>query len=273
MLKILLLAALPEEHRYLTGHGGQWRRICRRPYAVFRSSSGDSEVTLVETGMGKETISQALGWAANMALPDIIISFGFGGSLTEAFPVGQVAVGAGYLHWERDQIPALPEKIRAELADGVMLNFCQARNVPIAQIVTVDRPQPKQMLSRYFEDVPSIMDMESYFIARFAREQGVPFFCFRAISDGFRQEIEFDLDEITTDGRVRIAKVLVLLARKPALSKAFYHSWKRSVRAGRELAEIVSALLDMRASEMQQMIREYHSNHSKGADEITMNRS
>lgn len=270
VLKVLLLATLPEEHRYLTKHTGQWRRASRRPYAVFRCSFADKGVTLVETGMGRESFVKALGWATKETLPDIIVSFGFGGSLAEDFAVGLVAMGGGFLHWGRDEGPATREEIRNWFSGGVMLNFCQARNVPIAQIVTVDRPQPKRRLSRYFEGIPSIMDMESYFVARFARENGVPFFCFRAISDGLRHEIEFDLEEITTDGRVRIPKVLALLARKPALLKAFYKSWKRSMRAGQELAKILSALLDMPATEMEQIIREYHS---KNANEITMNRS
>lgn len=255
MLKIVLLAALREEYVCLKARTGPWQQIGRSPFIEFGRSFGDKQVVLVETGMGRERIEQSLAWTTSKTVPDVIVSFGFGGGLTEALPVGSVALGTDFLYLEKG-CRDTPLQVRLTAPDGMLLDFCRDRNIPTVQIITVDRPRPKRPLSLSFSEVPAVMDMESYYVARFARQRGLPFLCFRAISDGLGDEIAFDLDDISSGGRVRVSKVLALVARKPGLMPSFYLSWRRSLKAARGLAEVLSALLDMPASQIRRIITE-----------------
>jgi nucleoside phosphorylase len=255
MLNILMLAALPQEYNSFKRRTGTWRLVCRKPFPEFRCSFSDKEVRLVETGMGRPRIARALDWAVSTdGLPDLILSVGFGGSMNEALPVGQVILGIDFKNRPDDANKLTNEAIHLDLTDGELLQFCRKHHVRTARIVTVDRVEPKGSLSRYFHESPSLLDMESYLAARHALESAVPFLCFRAVSDGVHDEILYDLDEITSDGRVRILKVLKAVVKRPQLISEFYASWRRSELAASKLAEVLCAFLSLSAEELQRFV-------------------
>ena len=249
MQTALIFAALPEEYRYLLRSAGPWRLVCRRPFRMFRRSFAGREWRLVETGMGRDRITRALAWAVQERLPAMVLSIGFCGSLSAALPVGSVVLGQSFQF-----LQSLEERCEAELIGyagtaGAIDELCRAVPARCAPVVTLPRPQAKTLLRRRFLAAATVIDMESYFVAGFARDRGLPFFCLRAVSDAAQDEIGFDLDSISSNGRVRILKVVALLSRRPNLLPVFYCAWKRSRLAARQLARAFMALMQSPALE------------------------
>jgi len=251
MLKILLFAALPEEYRQFKRRTKPWQQLDRKLYRKYGRTLADKRLILVETGMGRKNILRSMTLAIREESPDLIGSFGFGGSLATALSVGRVSLGTNFQHRGDVNFPSIEPEVRTDiLDDGVLRGFCRDHNITIARIVTLDRPQPKHQLSSCYHNFPTLVDMESYFVARVANESGVPFFCFRSVSDGLQDEIEYDLDEISSEGKIKFSKVAMLVVKKPHLLKAFYASWRRSVVAGRELANVLAAFLHLPAADL-----------------------
>ncbi len=253
MLNITLLAALPDEYRCFKRLTGGWRLVCRRPFREFARTDPAKQLHLVETGMGQKRITAALNWIMQEAPPDMLCSFGFAGGLSRELRVGQVVCGARFSapHAGRDGV--FPETIAAGGCAEALADFCHTHGVMPAEIVTDEQPREKCSVMPGCGDLACVMDMESWFIARFAQQEGIPLICFRAVSDGLGDEITFDLDEITTEGRVTIAKVVRLLAKHPRLLPEFYALWKNSTRAARELARVVSGLVDIPSFRLERM--------------------
>lgn len=249
MATALIFAALPEEYRCLLKAAGPWRMVCRQPFRMFGRSVAGREWRLIETGMGRERITRATAWAVQEGLPDLVLSVGFCGSLTADLPVGSVVLGQSFqlLQSLEEQCEAAPIGYR-EAGRGIV-ELCRTLPARCAPVVTLLRPQAKQLLRRRFAAAATVIDMESYFAAGFARDHGLPFLCLRAVSDGAQDEIEFDLDSISTNGRVRILKVLALLYRRPNLLPVFHHAWQRSRLAAKELAQATIALMQGRSFE------------------------
>jgi hypothetical protein len=104
------------------------------------------------------------------------------------------------------------------------------------------------LISR-FSEIPTVLDMESAVVARYALSSGADFLCLGAVSDAAGDEIDFDLDAITdSNGVVRIRKVLSAVMREPRLVRSFYSSWKRSSLAARNLGNVLVKLLELHAA-------------------------
>jgi hypothetical protein len=212
----------------------------------------DKEITLIDTGMGRAMMLRVLEREVKLTPPDLLISMGFAGSLCEDFAVGDVLLGGTFFCFPEsgDGFPVKSELLRFEPSPD-LTSFCTNRGVKRAQIVTVTRPEPKGPLSRRLREAPSLMDMESYHAARYATEAGIPFLCFRAVSDGLHDEIDFDLNSLTDEsGRVRIPAVLAAMALRPRLVRSFYGSWLRSSKAAAHLGEVLAALLRIDGREL-----------------------
>lgn len=250
MSTVLIFAALPEEYRFLLQATGPWRLVCRQPFRMFRASFADRDWCLVETGMGRDRILPATTWASRREQPCMVLSIGFCGSLTTTLPVGSTVLGRSFqfLHCLEDRCEA--EVIGYQETAGVIAELCRTLCLQCASVVTLLQPLAKERLRRRFPGAATVVDMESYFAAVFARDRGIPFLCLRAVSDGAYDEIGFDPDSISTNGRVRILKVLALLCRRPILLPDFYHAWRRSRLAGKKLAQGLIALMHELSAEV-----------------------
>jgi len=258
MLKIAIIVALPDEWQGLKRVTGPWRKVAAEPCRTYVYSSVEKRVTLIESGMGAEWVRQALAELEQTELPDLILSCGFAGALSDNNMVGQVCVGNRLVL--RSPSPSMPAEAAFDLdLSPALLSFCRAQAVWPAPIVTVEKPQPKALMAQVAAGRDFLMDMESYFVGEFAHRLGIPLLCLRAVSDGSRDEIDFDLDAITdTQGRVSPLRVLRTVLRRPRLAGSFYRSWGRSRRASQRLGEVLSAFLNLSPVRLRELLLESH---------------
>jgi nucleoside phosphorylase len=286
-MRTVLLFAIPEEHAHFKKATGPWQLTHRTPFKTFLRTTPSRELVLMETGMGQKQLLEALHWLLLKTLPDLIVGAGFAGSLSEDLAVGDVCLGESYACLE-EGVPALfcPEIAatpfqnaasgawgsaagESEAQPGITFSpesgahdasrsmlFCRQYRLHGTRMVTVNQPQPKPLLARKFTDRASIMDMESYFAARFCYERRIPFLGIRAVSDGLRDEIDFDLNAISDGrGRVRIPLVMASVIKSPRLLMSYCHSWKRSRKAAGTLGRVLAELIALPTEELLALAR------------------
>jgi nucleoside phosphorylase len=255
MMRIAILAALPQEYRPFQRLFRTWRPLFWQPFRVFFHRTASCELFLVETGMGNHQAEKAARHAFGMAPLDLIVSTGFAGSLCRDLPVGQVVCARDLAVWATSA--SIPVVDRFHISTPARLaSFCEAQDILSARVLTLERPHPKTVLTRHTGTIPTVVDMESVLVAEMAYRRGIAFLCLRAVSDALTDEIAWDLDAVAdSKGRVRIPKVLTALLRKPALLASFYRLWRNSREAGQHLAQALTAVLRFPDHDLQALIR------------------
>ena len=244
-MRILLFAALPQEHGSFRRRSRPWRLSARRPFRLFSGVASGAELLLVETGMGARRAREAMEWACGRFPPDLILSIGFAGSLCGDLNVGDVLLGVQSVHYLRGKCASPGEGFVLNVPED--LKECLKRlGVSSGRIVTVEEPQAKAGMAALFSDVPTVMDMETHVAACFAEEAGVPLLCLRSVSDGLHDEIDYDVGAISdSEGNVRIGRVMGALLRRPRLLTSFARSWLRAIKAAEGLGRALCGFLDL----------------------------
>ena len=93
-LRILILAALPQEYSPIKKLLPSWRLVGKKPLKKFISRLPGKEIVLVESGMGAKSAQEALGAELTGFTPDLLIFSGFAGGLHPDLPVGAVCFTA-----------------------------------------------------------------------------------------------------------------------------------------------------------------------------------
>ncbi len=273
-LRIGLFAALPWEYRVFKRTLGPWREFSARPFKAFALSLGDKDLFLVETGMGKAMVETALNWAFWSWHPHILVSFGFAGGVNRSLSVGDVCLCTELRYFDSDA------RVMAQTAYLIdphreVLTFCRTHGVPAACCITTLHLEAKGFLSADSSDslrsqrvmrddqsvpqcqgdTPALVDMETYFAARFACDHRLPLLCFRAVSDTCDQELGFQLADISdSQGRVDLWRVFTATVRNPAIIKALMASWRRSHRAAQKLGILLRAFADIPAGQIRAIL-------------------
>jgi nucleoside phosphorylase len=254
--KIAMLFALPQEYGYLKRFTAPWLPKGREPFTTFVRRAPHQELILVESGMGGNRMLEAIQWLCGWTLPDLVIAGGFAGSLRQELRVGDVCLGVAFTSLDLPLDGEGNAWFRTELSERT-IHFCHEQRIQKTHIVTVRRPKAKRLVSRNAEHAASIMDMESYFLARFCCRHHIPFLSIRAVSDGLEDEIDFDLETISdARGKVKIPLVLASIVRNPRLVRSYFHSWRRSHKAATNLGRALIALLHLPAAEFRSLIEE-----------------
>lgn len=272
MLKILILATLPQEYGFLKKLiPSRLRLLYRKPFKQFTCHLADKEIRLVETGMGAEWLSAGLNLALAQFMPDLLLFGGFCGGLDaemhtgDVFIVEEAVAGRG----DADGIEGI---IRFRFPDELKV-FLAKWGIRPMRSVTARGPEDKTTLVKsiaahgaaglpgHGERRPSRpagenenesrglragIDMETHPLAAVACREKLPLLCYRCVSDQADQELGFDLEAITgPGGKVRLGGVLRTIIMHPRTLKSFFLAWRRSVRAGRNLCRVLAAFLDM----------------------------
>ncbi len=240
-MKILILAALPQEYSPLKKLLPHWRCLDKKPLKKFTFNLPGKEIVLIETGMGPTSAEQALRTEMPGFVPDLLIFSGFAGGLHPNLKIGTVCFTAGTRETCSEELFKFrfPKELNIFLAKNNIL--------PVLGISS-RMPENKHDLRALANGQMAVSDMETAKLAEIALEMKVPFICFRAISDCLDHDLGFDLNAITDgQGRIRLSGVISTVLRRPAALKAFYLAWRRSRLAAKNLCGSVAAFLGLSA--------------------------
>jgi adenosylhomocysteine nucleosidase len=221
------------------------RPVCKLYLGKFKKR----ETLLVQTGMGKERAENATQFALERYPVTAIISLGFAGGLAPELRIGDVVVcstllcAPGTEQKEEKLEPLAPDANLLSLAsqgtEDKATRFCLGTGVTVLQLDS-DR-QKMQELSETFH--AHIVDMESYWIARIASAQQIPFIAIRSISDNIGSSVQPFDQILASDGRLLWRKAALCFLSHPQYLVNVFTLFKNTRPAKRNLAAFVGHLV------------------------------
>jgi adenosylhomocysteine nucleosidase len=201
MRRVGIIAAMPGELKPLVQG---WKPL-HPPHgeSAWQGTIEGAVCIAVCAGMGKAAAERACSIAIREAPLNTLVSIGWAGALScglqpgDAYVVNEVVDGVSG--------EAFPTQSPARQG-----------NAPPLKLVTIDHVAlavEKRRLGESYQAV--LVDMEAVTVARFARSQGIPFYCLKAVSDT-ATEVLPDFSRYTdAQGQLQLAALLAHVAIRP----------------------------------------------------------
>jgi adenosylhomocysteine nucleosidase len=185
--------------------------------------------TAVCAGMGKEAAARACGIVAQDGLLTVLVSMGWAGALSCGVKAGNAYV--------------INEVVDGGNGEGFVTSSQKRDGAPL-KLVTIDHVALAAEKRRLAETYRAILvDMEAATVARFARRQGVAFYCLKAVSDA-PGELLPDFSRYTDEqGHLQMAALLAHVAIRPrywpALARVGKNGKRGAVAMAAELGSVM----------------------------------
>ncbi|MBT0663221.1 nucleoside phosphorylase [Geobacter pelophilus] len=208
---------------------------------------GKSEsICLVESGMGPDNAATATRLLIDIEKPELIVNFGFAGSLTSALCVGDIVMADrllfmhGRLFSEQSGLSNDLSRRHTDMQEKCGCLIHQGSFVTTRTITA-----KKEIAGRLPAGIAqAVVEMETAAVAQVANKEKIPLLALRAISDGFDDELGFSLDEFCDkDLNLQKWRVMLTLAKKPWIIPQLIRLAGNTKQAGRKLAMAVAGLL------------------------------
>ena len=216
MKRIGIVAALSGELKPLV-RGWQ-----KRERNLWVGRVADCEAAAVAGGIGAGAAERAAERVFAEFNPEVLVSCGWAGALTCAVKPPTACAISEVIDAGNDQHYA------TKCARGYRL-------------ITLDRvagPNEKRGLAEKYQSV--LVDMEAAAVARIACARGIPFYCFKGISDGYSDELPDFSRFIDGAGQLRMAPLLAHAAAHPR----YWPSMQRLGQNSRAAATGLAGLLE-----------------------------
>jgi adenosylhomocysteine nucleosidase len=227
-VRIGLVAALPGELKPLV-LGWERQRTGVRGIAVWKTVRGEDELIAVSGGMGSDAAMRSFTAAEFLGALDLVLSIGWVGAL-----VPEMKTGHCYL-------PS--EVIDAQTGE----RFFMPRPDTALRLVTTAAVAGEQEKRRLAESYgASLVDMEAATVARLAQIRGIPFACFKGVSDA-PDAVLPDLNGfIDAQGQMRMPSFLAYVAMRPQFWGSLLALGRNSGQAAKAIADEVNRFLKAR---------------------------
>jgi adenosylhomocysteine nucleosidase len=239
MKSIGLIAAMQQESAALLHIVRGWEKTSVGPLPGYQMEISGQSCLLVTSGMGEKRAGEATRQLIEQASVACLISFGIAGAVEQSLEIGDVVLIEGVYHL-KDGLPGkyLPLKGWTEAgiqSAGQVLKGLAATLYTGTAITTGGTQVPEALLQGTRHPV---LEMETMGIAQVAAEKGIPFRAVRAISDGPRAPIPFDLGEMMDENaNLRIGKLLKEISLHPRMVGGL-RTMMRNSRQGADHAAI-----------------------------------
>lgn len=209
---------------------------------VWRGQIEGKPVVLCRTGLGRRA-EGALRALLERHLPRLIVSAGLAGALDPDYVRGELVLCETLLDGSRESGP--PEHSNRELLDRAVAEAARAAvPVRVGRSLTVEdvaaTVDAKAELRR--TTGADIVEMESYWLARLARERGMPFLTARTVLDAANESLPEVPGLVRPDGSLNPLRAFARPAALPALLRLARAERAALANLTRFLAALVAAL-------------------------------
>jgi adenosylhomocysteine nucleosidase len=248
---IALIAAMPEEIKPLLRRVGSYTREELGGVAACRFAIGTRNIRLIESGMGPERSDVATRALIAATKPDLIIDFGFCGSVIAGAAAGDIVVAERVLSFHGGSFQEREGLAAGLTKDAIRLLVEKCREkafqVSAGTFITAAEITGKRELVGLLPAgiVNPVLEMETAAVAQVAAEANVPLLALRSVSDGAGEELGFTIEEFTDrEMNVRVSKVLLTVAKKPWIVPQLLRLARNAKIAGENLATAMLVLLE-----------------------------
>ncbi len=264
-MRVAIFSAFPHELKYIFKNFTITKKLKKYPFHIFFTKYSLSEIILVQTGMGTHNAEASLKYILGEYSPNCILSLGFGGALYDGAIVGDLIwaskvflipesalekSGFNFLKSEgidscyawKQCLLEIPDagEIFSKLSDKIVMHE--------GCILTLEKWMKKSEIKKMLpEELPfPVCDMETYFLADFSINRGLPFFAVRSITDRVDEEIPRELLNVSDEtGNYRLSRALRLLLGNPELIPASMKLGRNSNIAAKNLWPVVKSLVEI----------------------------
>lgn len=223
--RIAIIAALPGELKPLVKG---WERKLETTGVTSWSLRHDNTVWIATcAGMGSDAATRAFAEAEKDGKLNSAISIGWAGALDHSSLVGEAYAVAEVIDVRTAE--------RYGVADS-------SGGLKLVTTPTVASANEKRRLAKSYG--AALVDMEAATIGRLARARDIPFYCFKAVTDGVDANLPDFNPFVTRDGQMRIFAFALHCASRPWYWAPLLRMGKNSVRAADALKLRVNSFLN-----------------------------
>jgi adenosylhomocysteine nucleosidase len=227
MNTIGIIAALPGELKPLV-RGWEPLAGTRAGMAAYRGRVASRACVAVAAGMGRDAATTACALAVDHGPCAALVSIGWAGAISCG-----VKPGEAY---------AVAEVVDANTGERFPTSFRnnEGGRVKVVSLDHVARGAEKRRVAEAYLAV--LVDMEAATVGRIARARGVPFYCFKGVSDGATEKMP-DFNSFIQNGNLRAGSLAMHSAIRPQYWGPLVRMGKNSSRSAAGLAQMLTAFL------------------------------
>jgi adenosylhomocysteine nucleosidase len=231
--RIAIIAAMPGELKpFLASNTkGGWAHKRRGNVHLWRQTWADGiEWVAACSGAGVDAATRAFSEVEKDGPVDLVISTGWAGALTDEF-----ATGCAF-HVSRVLDARTGERFEASTLShpGALL---------VTSPIVAGEAEKLRLAGAYGA---GLVDMEAAGVARLAAMRGIPFYCVKGVSDGFRDRLPDFNRFIGPAGEFRLVGLVLYSLLRPWHWPALMRMGENSKKAAGEIAELLCEILNQR---------------------------
>lgn len=215
---IAVICAMSSEVRPIRAQMNILKTFCEESATFYQAEFNGFPITIVQSGIGRNKATAAIGRLLQLFKIHLIISAGFAGGLQPEVNIGDLVIAKNALyiklaehkeggHGAVTHLPCEPSFVKLAMKIGNE----EGLKMHMGDIITVDemiaQSKMKKSLGKNFSALA--VDMETAFIGQVASNAGIPFVSVRSISDDVKDDIVVDFRHFVDDaGNVRFRTAL-----------------------------------------------------------------
>lgn len=227
MKRIAIIAAFPGELKPLVRG---WKQEFREGVHLWCWPYDQGEWIAACAGAGVVAASRAFVEAERDGELSFVISTGWVGALTEECKAGRAYGASGVIDANTG------ERFRPGAWNGERWLVTSPK--------VADETEKRRLAAAYGA---ALVDMEAAGVARLAAMRGIPFYCFKGISDGLTDNLPDFNRFISPSGQFRMARMVLFAALRPWYWPRLVRMGENSRKAANCLAAYLLDFLDERA--------------------------
>ena len=206
-----------------------WTSLTFDRGGLFTRSRDNWEIVAVYGGMGREAAAAAFLRVMQDGRLDAVVSVGWAGGLSDRVSAGRVYC-AGRV-------------VDGNTGERYVTEDCPAGEMEVAQLVTMKRVVLQGEKRRVAEDFEAeLVDMEAATVARLARVHELPFYCYKAVTDGVDEVLPDMNPYISRGGRMKMTGFVGSVVARPQYWPALMRMGRHSARGAVAIAGAVEQL-------------------------------
>ena len=221
MARVAIIAAMPGELKPLTRG---WQHQRSQGVDLWRWKFDEGEWIAACAGVGVDAATRAFAQIEKIGTPNFVISVGWAGALSPALETGRVYSPSGV--------------IDARTGERFQVAIWNLERWLVTSPIVAGEAEKQRLATAYNAN---LVDMEAAGVARLALMRGIPFYCFKGISDGFNDQLPDFNRFITANGQFKLGHFIVSRIYRPWQWPALIRMGENSKKAAQGIA---ASLLD-----------------------------
>lgn len=216
-------------HAFVPYEFENWER--RREFDLFKANIGRNEVTVLLTGIGRNSAINAME-SVPLGAYDVCISAGLAGALDDKLVLGDIVVARN---------AKTPEGTCSASGDESLFDLAVPLAAkPVAASLTSGKIVATALEKDELRQYGSIVEMESVHILVAAQQSGVPAIIVRAISDAADEDLPVDFAKVLdSQGHLKFGGLLREVGLNPHRIPLLVQFGRQSRNAAKALADFL----------------------------------